>query len=230
MWSDGGNPTLAELQEAKPNIVGRSQGSDVLLQDRTISRKHAVVRVEDGVFVLENVSETNVAKVNGVAIERPVPLSDGDSIELGALQISFHDLHAGDRVSGPMCSHCSRENMPTDKDCWYCGTSLVNAPTAILEPKRALCRLVSEDGESFDIHQGEAFVVASESSRHVVRDEELPPDLATGIRPEGGKSGAVLFALSDTATVNEQPSAVGRALSTGDRIDTQAGRYTIIVR
>lgn len=229
MWSDGGNPMLAELTEAKPNILGRSQESDVLLQEKTISRKHAVVRVEDGVFILENVSETNVTKVNGVAIERPIPLSDGDTVELAAVRISFHDLQAGDRISGPMCSHCSRENMPTDKDCWYCGTSLVNAPTAILEPKRALCRVVSEDGQSFDVHRGEAFI-ASAGDRQVIRDQDIPQTAVTGIKPEEGKPGAVLFALSEAGTVNEKPSSAGQSLNTGDRVDTPAGQFTIIIR
>ncbi len=231
VWSGSDRKALAELRETQQNVIGRAPGSDILLEDRTISRRHATVGLEEGVFVLQNVSETNVAKVNGVPIQRPVPLSDRDTIELGALELKFYDLQSGDRVSGPQCSHCSRENMPADRDCWFCGTSLVNAPTAILEPRRTLCRVIAAvDGETYDVHKGEAFVLPQDGRARVVRNDELPAEIIAGIKPADSKGSAILFGQDDSSSVNGEPAASGHSLSTGDDFHTGGSSFLVIVR
>lgn len=229
IWSKGDGRRVAELKENGANIIGRAPGSDILLEDQTISRRHAELRVTEGAFVLENVSKTNVAKVNGATIDRPVPLSDQDSVELGALRLTFHDLQAGDRISGPMCSNCTRENMPADKDCWYCGTSLVNAPTAILAARKVACRIVSDGGDVFDIHQGEAFVVLPGQGPQVVLSEDQPAAAAT-IQPSDSAPGAVLAPQGASLTVNGQPASTSQPLKTGDEVATEGARFTIVVR
>ena len=228
IWSQGEGQTLAELRQTRPNLIGRAPGSDILLEDRTVSRQQAVVKLEDGIFVLEGVSETNVAKINGVAIDRPVPLSDGDTVQLGAIQITFHDLQASDRVSGPICSHCSKENKATDKDCWYCGTSLVNAPTIVLKSSKTACRLVSRAGESFDVHPGEAFVLASTGGPSVVREDDLP-DTSSAIRLVG-RAPTIALAEGNPVTVRGKPALNGQALGTGDEIRTEDDQFIVIVR
>lgn len=228
IWSQGEGQTLAELRQTRPNLIGRAPGSDILLEDRTVSRQQAVVKVEDGVFVLEGVSETNVTKINGVAIDRPVPLSDGDTVQLGATQITLHDLQASDRVSGPTCSHCSRENKATDKDCWYCGTSLVNAPTIVLKSSKTVCRLVSKAGKSFDVYPGEAFVLASQSGPSVVPEGDLPK-MAPAIKVVG-KAPTLALAEGSPVNVRGRPALNGQSLKTGDEIRTGEGQFIIVVR
>ena len=54
-------------------------------------------------FFLQHLSRVNPSRVNGtlVAMDQPKHLADGDVIELGgALRLTFHDLAAGDRISG----------------------------------------------------------------------------------------------------------------------------------
>lgn len=229
IWSKGDGRQVSELKENGTNTIGRAPESDILLEDQTISRRHAELRVTEGAFILENVSKTNVAKVNGVAIDRPVPLSDQDSVEVGGLHLTFHDLQAGDRISGPMCSHCSRENMPTDEDCWYCGTSLVNAPTSILETRKVACRIVSDAGDTFDIHEGEAFVILPGEGPQVVSGDNQPAG-AAAIRPRESAPGAELDPQGASLTVNGKPASTSQPLKTGDEVETEGARFTIVVR
>lgn len=228
-WFTAGNHKLAELKDKGATIVGRSPGSDVLLDDPTVSRRQAIVSEEEERYVLENVSQTNVAKVNGIPVEGRVPLTDKDQLDFGSAQLTFHDLRAGDRLSGPMCSHCSRENMPDDNDCWYCGTSLVNALTSILSTNKVSFRIVSASGEAFDVHAGEIFVVTPAGRGEVVRDEPLPSSPTVAVRPDRDKH-AVLLALGGSLTLNGGVPDGDTVLSTGDVLETDSQKLVLIVR
>jgi len=228
VWTTANAQRLAHLKDGAPNIVGRAEGSDVLIDDPTVSRRQAVVSTDSGRYVLENVSQTNVATVNGVRVDRPVPLSDGDTLNIGNVQLTFHDLQAGDRLSGPLCSHCSRENMSTDKDCWYCGTSLVNAPTTILSTKKVAFRMISGSGEKHDVHSGETFVINAEGSAEVVRDEKLPAAVMLAVKPNAEK-GAEVVDASGTLSINGSPPSAD-VLQTGDLVAAEATQFLVIVR
>ncbi len=149
-------------------------------------------------------------------------------MQVGAAEITFHDLQAGDRVSGPMCSHCDRENKSTDKDCWYCGTSLVNAPTVVLKSSKTACRIVSKAGESFDVHPSEAFLLASQSGPSVVPEGDLPK-MAPAIKLVG-KAPTLALAEGSPVNVRGRPALNGQSLKTGDEIRTGEGQFIIVVR
>jgi pSer/pThr/pTyr-binding forkhead associated (FHA) protein len=68
--------------------IGRSSGNDVVLQDPTVSRHHATVRLEDGGYFLYDFASTNGTPVNGQRIYRK-KLADGDIIELGRSALLF---------------------------------------------------------------------------------------------------------------------------------------------
>ena len=229
IWSEGDHLRVAELNENGTNTIGRAPASDILLEDQTISRRHAELRATEAAFVLENVSNTNVTRVNGVAIDRPVPLYDQDSLEVGALHLTFHDLQAGDGISGPTCSNCTRENMPEDNDCGYCGTSLVNAPTVITKVRRVAFRIVSDSDDVFDIHQGEAFVILPGQEPQVVMSDNQPA-AATAILPRDSTPGAELIPRGVSLSVNGQTESTARLLETGDEVRTESARFTILVR
>jgi hypothetical protein len=230
MSLNGEQPLVAELKEGAVNVVGRAAESDIVLDDPTVSRRHVTLRLENDVFVLENVSQSNVARVNGAAIDRPVPLSDLDRVGLGNVELTFHDLKSGDRLSGPICSHCSRENMPSDKDCWYCGTSLVNAPTSILNAKKVVCRLVDAAGQVWQVHPGEVFVIVPGGEAWIAREDDLPHNLALAVKPADGKPGAYLFAHSATCRVNGAGPESRQALHTGDQIEAEEKLFWLVVR
>jgi Inner membrane component of T3SS, cytoplasmic domain len=71
--------------------IGRHEGNDIRLTDRSVHRHHAVIeRLSEESFVITDVSgkDGNGVRVNGVRTER-AQLADGDLIELGRAKLRF---------------------------------------------------------------------------------------------------------------------------------------------
>ena len=68
--------------------LGRGQASDVVLEDRSVSRRHAVVTRRDDDVVLWDDRSLNGVRVNGERVPQAV-LRDGDAIALGDVQMRF---------------------------------------------------------------------------------------------------------------------------------------------
>ena len=80
---------------------GASAPSRLLLDDPAISRDHLELRADraDGVVLVDH--STNGTRVNGrrVGREEPLPLTDGDFLEVGTIRLSFRSLDASDRIA-----------------------------------------------------------------------------------------------------------------------------------
>jgi len=75
---------------AKDNIIlGRVAGSDVVISDPEVSRRHASITWEQGQPIIRDLGSTNGTFVNGVRITSPQALRDGDTIGLGKVQLGF---------------------------------------------------------------------------------------------------------------------------------------------
>ena len=92
-------PVLAVLQDTtngtvypikvSPASIGRADDNDIVLDDSTVSRLHAVLEhISNGSFSIHNKSDVNGALVNGQAINE-CTLSDGDVISLGDKKLRF---------------------------------------------------------------------------------------------------------------------------------------------
>ncbi len=235
VWTDGSGLRLAELPPDRAVDVGRSAQSGIVVDDATVSRRHFRVSLVAGSFLLENLSQTNVTKLRDAPLTAPVRLTDGDPIQAGMVRLTFHDLASGDRFSGPLCSHCGRENASGERDCWYCGTSLVNAPTTIRQRKLVGCRVVSADGQRRDLYAGERVIVRPGG----VLDtdpiaQQLPPDALAAIElpaeSGGGVPRPVHRATAAAAVVNGAPVADGQPVVSGDLIETGGIRVIAAVR
>jgi serine protease Do len=73
-------------------VIGR-HGADVDLDDPQVSRRHAIVRLEHGELVVEDLRSTNGTRVNGDRVEGTRTLRSGDTIAIGpfALEIDIAD-------------------------------------------------------------------------------------------------------------------------------------------
>ncbi len=63
--------------------IGRTNGNDLVISGRTVSRRHARLWFADGNWYLEDIGSANGTLVNNVRIYQPVLLHDGDVINVG---------------------------------------------------------------------------------------------------------------------------------------------------
>lgn len=227
-WSEGDHLRHAELPLEGAISIGRAPGSAIVLPDPTVSREHAVIRFRDGEFILQNLSRTNPATVEGTAVAEPVALTDRARMMVGTTQLVFHDLAAAVRMSGPVCGHCGRENNAQDRDCWYCGTSLVYASSRVQRRHTAVFRVVTPGGEAHDVYRGEAFFVRPDGSAQVARAEQVPDGVPIVAAEDGGP--ILRLPAGEAAPLSAgAPAEPSRPLSTGDEVQLGAGRFLILV-
>ena len=85
----------------RPLSIGREAGRDIQITDPKVSRKHAVVRFENGGYVIVVASARNGVKLNGLKIGEQAALSEGDQLGMGDTVLQFSELGAfkGDAVN-----------------------------------------------------------------------------------------------------------------------------------
>ena len=99
-------------------MIGRSPTNNIFLRDRSVSRAHCQVRIQDGQCVIEDLGSTNGTFVNGQRITE-APLGEEDSAQIGfskvrVLRIDDEDATAttafmegepeeGDRTDATTC-------------------------------------------------------------------------------------------------------------------------------
>lgn len=66
-----------------PVVVGRSQSSDIVINEPFVSSTHARFTLQGPALVLEDLNSTNGTLVNRRAIIDPVTLRDGDEVQVG---------------------------------------------------------------------------------------------------------------------------------------------------
>jgi pSer/pThr/pTyr-binding forkhead associated (FHA) protein len=69
--------------------IGRSLTADLELEDMTVSRRHALIVRGEGKTVLLDDGSRNGVRLNGVRIDGPYDLKDGDMIALGRTQLRY---------------------------------------------------------------------------------------------------------------------------------------------
>jgi predicted component of type VI protein secretion system len=76
-------------------LVGRGEGCEVVLADRSISRKHALLARDASGWFVQDMGSTNGIARGGKRLER-FELADGDEFKLGDLSVRFKLVPAGD--------------------------------------------------------------------------------------------------------------------------------------
>lgn len=78
-----------------PCILGRSpQDADIVLEDGSVSRKHAVIDWIDGVYCIIDSDSSNGVSVDGIKLSPgvPHPISTGDLIKVGRTEIRIMEI------------------------------------------------------------------------------------------------------------------------------------------
>lgn len=230
VWADGDRLRMAAIDGDAVITIGRDAECNVVLSDPTVSRRQAGISPQRGGHRLENLSETNVTRVNGKGVSESADITDGDRITAGNASVAYHDLSAADRISGPVCSHCGRENDGSAAHCWFCGTSLVNALSVARKRIRLAFRAVALDGTSYDVYPGQALQFDQPASPAVLRSEDLA---ASAPAVEAGEHGPRLRLPevdAGSVAINGRPAAAGSAINDGDELTVEGGRFLVLVR
>ena len=86
-----GPRTGQEFRLHEVTAIGRGGDNDIVLDDSSVSRQHAKVRLEGQVFTIFDLGATNSTKVNGQEIGRH-QLVDGDRVEIGNVLLVFKQV------------------------------------------------------------------------------------------------------------------------------------------
>lgn len=70
-------------------VVGRTQDCQVVLDDETVSRRHARFASARGRYAVEDLGATNGVHVNDAAVTHARPLDDGDQVRVGRTIFKF---------------------------------------------------------------------------------------------------------------------------------------------
>ena len=71
------------------NVIGRDPRSDVWLDDTSVSRRHARIRVANDLARLEDLESTNGTFIGDEQLASPKPLQDGDVVVIGSVRLTF---------------------------------------------------------------------------------------------------------------------------------------------
>jgi hypothetical protein len=69
-------------------LIGRTAGSDVVLSDASVSRRHARIALEGDEYVVRDLGSCNGTFVNGRSVE-VATLRDGDVLRVGHVELVF---------------------------------------------------------------------------------------------------------------------------------------------
>jgi len=84
-----GKPVVFPLKQGQRFILGRDKGSDIVLADVSVSRKHAEAFPGPDGYYIRNLASSNGVLVNQTLIDNPYRLSHGDRITLGSSTLYF---------------------------------------------------------------------------------------------------------------------------------------------
>jgi pSer/pThr/pTyr-binding forkhead associated (FHA) protein len=88
---DGGTRTVrAQL----PITIGRAPAATLTIPDAQVSRLHARIDLTGGTLTVRDLDSRNGTLVNARPIDSPVPLHEGDEIDVGMTRIVFLGMGA----------------------------------------------------------------------------------------------------------------------------------------
>jgi hypothetical protein len=92
-------------------FIGRGADCQLALDDSMVSRRHAALRVYAGSATIEDLGSRNGVLLNGIRIERPEALRDGDHIRIGTADLSFYENDDAHPLSSERATKATRREM-----------------------------------------------------------------------------------------------------------------------
>ncbi|MEO8953582.1 MAG: FHA domain-containing serine/threonine-protein kinase [Ktedonobacteraceae bacterium] len=73
--------------------IGRTNGNDLIIAGRTVSRRHARLWFDNGRWYMQDLESANGTQVNNIRVYQPVTLNDGDVICFGDEVVVFNTTY-----------------------------------------------------------------------------------------------------------------------------------------
>src|SRR5262249_47186603 len=78
------------LPQAGAIVIGRGGEAEVRVQHASVSRRHATIRIEDGVPRVADLGSYNGTRVNGEVVSGRRTLASGDGVTVGEVVLVVH--------------------------------------------------------------------------------------------------------------------------------------------
>ena len=88
-----------EIPDFESAVIGRSRTADIVIDDASVSRKHAELTDDGTQFIIRDLHSANGTWIGGRRVDREV-LRDGMEVEFGSVRARFRESHAYE-VDGP---------------------------------------------------------------------------------------------------------------------------------
>ncbi len=72
-------------------MIGRTAAAQIQITDANISRQQAQIVAQDGRFLVVDLGSTNPTMVNGSPLAKPWPLSPGDVVRVGEIELRYEE-------------------------------------------------------------------------------------------------------------------------------------------
>ncbi|MDC0712550.1 sigma 54-interacting transcriptional regulator [Stigmatella sp. ncwal1] len=87
---DGATSSMVDLPSKGIVLIGRAAEADIRLADRSASRRHARLFLDEGLVRVADLESHNGVRVNGQAVAQVHPLQPGDVVSLGEVQLVLY--------------------------------------------------------------------------------------------------------------------------------------------
>jgi len=107
------SPATGLRHEARSGMTIGREGSDVVLNDREVSRRHARLRLLGEGLAIEDLGSTNGTFLNGNRVTGVSELKHGDVLKLGNSSLRIEvEVQAGDAAADPLSATPRAEPAP----------------------------------------------------------------------------------------------------------------------
>lgn len=200
------------LQEGDKVHIGRGKTADVNLDNTAVSRRHAIMEMKDGEFILTDLKSTNGTRVNGKKINAPTRVTPTDRIEIGKFRLVMRQSARDTFPPYAMVRFSDREaagfpEMMTD----YEGTVFV-------APRRLTVIEGQAAPKQFSLRGKSSFTLGKDEGCDVRVSGRLVANIHCYILVRGDKHYLINKAGKDATTVNGKKARPEEKLRGGDTI------------
>lgn len=72
--------------------IGRDPRNDIVINNRTVSRKQCLIVKENNTFILKNYSYANKTRLNGKIVKKSKEIKYGDVVKIGNISFTFDSV------------------------------------------------------------------------------------------------------------------------------------------